>query len=194
MARWAEAVFGDTLLTPASRAKLLTPVQANYALGVRVANFQGRKLIEHGGNISGFSSFLRHYPEPGVTIVVLSNLTTGNSIVEDLVGKLAAATFEDSEGKPSRAIVAVPPAILETYCGVYEVRPGTQVTFRLIDGKLTAQPTGQPAMEVFAESETRFYFKSVNTEVEFIRDPGGRVTHLMMKRDGRTRQAPRVSD
>ena len=194
--RWAEAAFGEqeTLLTRASRAKLLTPVQDNYALGVRVAVFQGRKLIEHGGNISGFSSYLRHYPEPGLTVVVLSNLTTGKG-VEDLLAELATAALEGAEGdKPARPSVTVPVALLESYCGVYDVGSGRRVVFRLVDGTLTAEPTGQAPMPVFAESETRFFFTNVNTEVEFVRDGQGRVTHLEMKRDGRSRKAPRLSD
>lgn len=73
--RWAEAVLGgDKLLTPASRAKLLTPAREDYALGVRVSVSYGRKTIDHGGSISGFSSFLAHYPDDGLTVVVLSNL------------------------------------------------------------------------------------------------------------------------
>jgi CubicO group peptidase (beta-lactamase class C family) len=188
---WAEAIFGDKLLTPASRAKLLTPAQSNYALGVRVAVFQGRKLIEHGGNISGFSSFLRHYPEQGVTVVVLSNQST--RIVEELVGQLAAVAFDD-DAKPARTPITVPATTLAAYCGVYEVGAGKHVTFRLVDGNFTAQPSGQEAMPVFAESETRFYFKTVNIEVEFVRDEQGRVTHLMMKRAGRIRKASRISD
>lgn len=192
--RWAEAIFGDKLLTPAARTKLLTPAQDNYALGVRVATFQGRKLIEHGGNITGFSSFLRHYPEEGITVVVLSNLSTGGTVVETILGQLAAAAFDNDSPKPARKSITVPEATLQTYSGVYEIRPGTNVTFRLRDGKLTAEPTGQPAMPVFAESETTFYFATVGTEVEFVRDESGRVTHLMMKRDGRTRKALRIAD
>jgi CubicO group peptidase (beta-lactamase class C family) len=191
--RWAEAIFGDKLLTPGSRAKLLTPHQNNYALGVRVAVFQGRKLIEHGGNISGFSSFLRHYPEQGITVVVLANQNT--PIVEKLVGQLAAAALGDTEdGASTRTAITVPIATLESYCGVYEVRPGMQITFRLVDGAFTAQPTGEEPRPAFAESETKFFFKGVSTEVEFVRDEGGRVSHLVMKRGARSRKASRVSD
>ena len=43
---WAEGIFGDKLLTPAARTKLLTPEKDNYALGVRVAVFRGRRLID----------------------------------------------------------------------------------------------------------------------------------------------------
>jgi hypothetical protein len=192
--RWAEAIFGENhkLLTPASRAKLQTRAQDNYALGLRVAVFKVRKLIEHGGNISGFSSYLRHYPEQGVTVVVLSNLTTGKG-VEDLLGQLATAALDDvDDATPARTPITVPAAILEAYCGDYQIGSGKQVTFRLVDGAFTAQPPGQQPMPVFAESETTFYFKTVDTEVEFVRDEGGRVTQLVMKRDGRVRKAPRV--
>jgi CubicO group peptidase (beta-lactamase class C family) len=191
--RWAEAVFGDKLLTPASRTKLLTPVENGYALGVRVTVYQGRKIIEHGGNLAGFSSFLRYYPELGVSVVALSNMST--RAIDDLGNQLAAAALDgDDNAKPARTPITVPAATLATYCGVYEVRPGTQVTFRLVDGNFTAQPTGQQPMPVFAESETRFFFKTVGTEVEFVRDESGRVTHLMMMRDGRARKAPRIAD
>jgi hypothetical protein len=172
---------------------LLTPVENGYALGVRVTVFQGRKIVEHGGNIAGFSSFLRYYPEQGLTVVALSNMST--RIIDDLGNQLAAAALDGhDDAKPARTPITVPAATLATYCGVYEVRPGTQVTFRLVDGNFTAQPTGQQAMPVFAETETRFFFKTVGTEVEFVRDESGRVTHLMMMRDGRARKAPRVAD
>jgi CubicO group peptidase (beta-lactamase class C family) len=193
--RWAEALFGENpkLLTAASRAKLLTPAHDNYALGVRVAEFQGRKLIEHGGNISGFSSYLRYYPQQGLTVVVLANLSTGEG-AEGLLNQLSAAALTAEGDAQPRAALTLPTATLERYCGVYDIGSGRQVTFRLTDGTLTAQATGQPAMPVIAESETKFYFKTVNTEVEFVRDEAGKVTHLLMKRDGRVRKAPRVSD
>jgi CubicO group peptidase (beta-lactamase class C family) len=96
---WAEGIFGDQLLTPASRTKLLTPAQDHYALGVRVTMDQGHKVIDHGGAIAGFSSFLAHYPDDGVTVVVLSNLIT--RITADLARELAAAAFEPTSGAAS---------------------------------------------------------------------------------------------
>jgi CubicO group peptidase (beta-lactamase class C family) len=191
--RWAEAIFGDKLLTPASRTKLLTPGKEDYALGVRVYLSEGRKRIEHGGSIAGFSSSLAHYPDDGVTVVVLSNLST--RITADLGRQLAAAAFnEGDDTKPARIAITVPAAILENYCGVYELRPGMQNTIRLKDGNLTTQLTGQRAFPLFAESETKFFLKAVEAQVEFIRDESGRVTHLVMYQNGRSRKVPRISD
>lgn len=195
--RWAAAVFGENgkLLAPASRAKLLTPGHDNYALGVRVSVIKGRELIEHGGNISGFSSFLRHYPEQGVTVVVLSNVSVGSGVVEDLGNQLAAVVLDSgAEAAPARPVVAVPATVLESYCGVYDVGGGKKVSFRLENGKLMAEPSGQPPMEAFFESETKFYFTSSPIEAEFVRGEDGRVTHMLMRRDGRMRRAPRIGD
>lgn len=88
--RWAEAIFGERLLTPASRAKLLTPGKGDYALGVRVSQAGGRRRIEHGGSIAGFTSSLDYYPGEGVTVVVLANMSTPSV---GLARELAAAVF-----------------------------------------------------------------------------------------------------
>ncbi len=192
--RWAEEIFsGSKLLTPASRVKLLTVEKEDYALGVRVYLSHGRKIIEHGGSIAGFSSFLSHYPADGVTVVVLSNMNT--RITADLSHQLAAALFDPAgDIKPARTAVTVPAATLESYRGVYELRPGFQNTIRLVNGNLTTQLTGQEAFSLFPESETKFFLKAIDAQVEFLRDDNGRVTHLVMTQNGRSRKVPRVSD
>ncbi len=195
--RWAEAIFGDQLLTAASRAKLLTPAQDGYALGVRVYDSFGRKLIEHGGAIAGFSSFLGHYPNEGLTIVVLSNLETrstaklGQELAQAVLDPGAAAAHE---AKAAAVALTVPTATLEAYCGVYEMRPGMTNTIRLVDGQLTTQLTGQRPATLAPESETKFVLKEVNAYVEFHRAENGRATHLTMYQSGRTRKIPRISD
>ena len=47
------------------------------------------------------------------------------------------------------------------------------------------QATGQPKFPLFAESETKFYLKVVEAQVEFFRDQKGRVTHLVLHQGGR---------
>ncbi len=191
--RWAEAVFHDKLLMPASRAKLLTPVRDDYALGVRISVSHGRKVIEHGGNIAGFSSFLAHYPDDGVTVVVLANQET--RIAAELAVQLAAAAFGEADASATpRTSVSVPVATLETYVGVYQLRPGFRNTIRLKDGRLTTQLTGQRAHALLAESETKFFLTDLNAQIEFVRDANGRATEMVMYQHGRSRKVPRVAE
>ena len=108
---------------------------------------------------------------------------------------MASAAFgEADDTTSSRTAVTVPVATLQTYVGVYELRPGFQNTIRLADGQLTTQLTGQRALTLQAESETKFFLTEVNAQVEFIRDANGRVTDLVVYQNGRTRKVPRVAD
>lgn len=187
--RWAEGVFVDQLLTPASRAKLLTPEKDGYALGVRVYEQRGRKVIEHGGAIAGFSSALRYYPADGVTIVVLSNL--GRSITAEMSSELASAWFDGA-----RPQVTVPVATLQSYAGVYSVSPDRFFTIRLVEGKLMARLGRQEeSHELVADSETLFYLKPIDGQIEFVRDGAGKVTEIAVHQKGRvTRKLPRDAD
>ncbi|RYE55662.1 MAG: serine hydrolase, partial [Sphingobacteriales bacterium] len=46
---------------------------SNYGLGWMLSSYRGRYLVEHGGNINGFSASVSFFPTEGLGIVVLSN-------------------------------------------------------------------------------------------------------------------------
>lgn len=50
--------------------------------------------------------------------------------------------------------------------------------------KLISQATGQPEVELFPESETKFFLKVVDAQVDFVRDASGRVTGLVLHQGG----------
>ena len=51
---------------------------------------------------------------------------------------------------------------------------------------------GQPKVELFAVSETKFFLKDVDAEVEFVADASGRVTGLVLRQDGMTMTGKRA--
>ena len=53
------------------------------------------------------------------------------------------------------------------------------------------QITGQPKFPLFAESETRFFLKVVDAQMDFSRDAQGAVTHLTILQGGRELKALR---
>ncbi|MCX6573582.1 MAG: DUF3471 domain-containing protein, partial [Candidatus Aminicenantes bacterium] len=57
---------------------------------------------------------------------------------------------------------------------------------------LISQATGQPEVELFPESETRFFLKVVDAQVDFIVDASGRVTGLMLHQGGRDLPAKKI--
>lgn len=83
-------------------------------------------------------------------------------------------------------------AVLDRYVGVYELQPGFQLTVTREGSQLFAQATGQGRAEVFAESETRFFFKVVDAAIVFTPGAEGKATALTLHQGGRAMEAKRV--
>ena len=81
--------------------------------------------------------------------------------------------------------ITVSPAVLESYVGTYELKPSFNIVVTLEDGQLMMQATGQLKVPLFAESETKFFLKVVDAQVEFFKNEQGEVTHLMLHQNGR---------
>lgn len=54
--------------------------QASYGLGLMVATYRGEKIVEHGGGIDGFISYLSFLPRKKLGVIVLTNSTAGNTL------------------------------------------------------------------------------------------------------------------
>jgi CubicO group peptidase (beta-lactamase class C family) len=70
---------------------------ASYGLGVQINNFQGRKIVFHGGAIDGFVSSMAWLPDDGMGVVVLTN-SGGNpdrGIPSPIIRTLIAANVFD---------------------------------------------------------------------------------------------------
>jgi len=79
----------------------------------------------------------------------------------------------------------VSPAILADYAGTYELNPNFSIVMTVENGQLMTQATHQPKFPMFAESDTKFFLKVVDAEVEFFRDPTTHaVTHLTLYQNG----------
>jgi hypothetical protein len=79
-----------------------------------------------------------------------------------------------------RKEIAVSPEILSKYVGTYELQPGFDLVVTLEGDQLMTQATGQPKFPVFAESETKFFPKVVDAEIDFFKDDKGAVTYLVL--------------
>jgi D-alanyl-D-alanine carboxypeptidase len=86
LARWGDALYGDGLLTAATRTEMLTTRNAeNYGLGVQRIEVPGAAGYGHTGMLKTYTSMLLHLPKENVTLSLLVNRTH-----VDLAGMLAA--------------------------------------------------------------------------------------------------------
>jgi CubicO group peptidase (beta-lactamase class C family) len=93
------ALYGESLLSAASKEKMFTPNLDNYGYCWRVAFDNGRKTIGHGGGAPGVSASFMRYPDDDVTIIVLSNYSGGASSRQP-ARTLEAITFGDDYDPP----------------------------------------------------------------------------------------------
>ncbi len=181
---WEKALFGGKVVSAASLKKMTTPYKDGYGYGLSMNPEDGRKAIEHNGAINGFNSDMAWFPDDDVNIIVLDNIAGPTATV--LQGKLLQLVHGEAVVLPTeRKEVHVSHDVLQSYVGTYELTPNFSITFTLEGDQLMTQATGQGKFPVFAESDTRFFTKVVDAEVEFVKDANGKVTGMVLHQNGR---------
>lgn len=98
----------------------------------------------------------------------------------------------DYQPPPPRKEVAVNPEILKSYVGRYELTPGILFDVTVEGDKLMVQITGQPRLQVYPESETKFFYKVVEAQITFQKDAEGKVTSLVLHQGGLDQTAKKI--
>jgi len=78
----------------------------------------------------------------------------------------------------------VPDAVLASYVGNYELKPGFILSITKEGNQLKAQATGQPAFEIFPKSDTEFYVKVISAQITFNKSEAGAVESLTLFQGG----------
>jgi hypothetical protein len=90
--------------------------------------------------------------------------------------------------------VTVATQILQQYVGTYQLAPNFNLMITLEGSQLNAQASGQPKFPVFARSETRFFLKVVDAEIEFFKNDAGAISHLVLYQNQQEVKGSRTSD
>ncbi|MGA8297956.1 MAG: serine hydrolase domain-containing protein [Terriglobales bacterium] len=102
LAKWDISMMNQSLLKPASYAAmeretvLKNGLGTRYGLGVSVRSELGERAIEHGGEVSGFTSQNLVFPDKKVAVVVLTNEDAA-SASSDLARRIATLLFRDPD-------------------------------------------------------------------------------------------------
>jgi D-alanyl-D-alanine carboxypeptidase len=110
LARWDISVMNRSLLTAASYRDLETEVLlkngvgTGYGLGLDVELDGGRRVLSHGGEVSGFTASNRVYPDDRAAIVALTNqdAATAAGAITQAIGRLLF-TAQDANARAKTA-------------------------------------------------------------------------------------------
>jgi CubicO group peptidase (beta-lactamase class C family) len=115
---WDRALLGTKVLSEASKSLMFTPGANHYGYGwyIRKApvgpDKAERTVIQHGGNINGFSSLIVRVPEDGTVIVLLNN--TGGAPLTPMAQGIGDLLYGREPQPPKRPLAeALYPVIRE---------------------------------------------------------------------------------
>jgi CubicO group peptidase (beta-lactamase class C family) len=153
-------------------------------LGWHIVDVFGTKLTWHNGGTGGYRAFVGMDEQKKRGVVLLSNSTiTPDDIAFHLLESRVPLVGAPAAPK-ARVEIPVDSAKLENYVGVYQLAPNFQLTITREGSSLFAQGTGQPKVQLFAESETDFFLKVTDAQVTFTRDSSGKVNQLVLHQNG----------
>ena len=176
--------------------------QLDYAFGLGIGEYKGLKIVGHSGGDAGFRSYICRFPERQLSVVVLSNLGTfnPNSRAMEIADIYLYDKFNTKQQKAvepeanEQTEVKVNPDIYNEYVGKYELMPGFIITITRENDRLIAEATGQGKVEVFPESETKFFLKVAAVKISFQKDAAGTFSQLTVHQNGQDMVAKKIKD
>ena len=162
--------------------------QRDVASGWFVASRFGDEVVWKDGGTAGYATFIGYSTKTRRNCILLSNAA-------DYAPNTALGTHLVNAAYPFPKLhreVPVDPGVLATYVGRYMLAPTFVLAVRADGGRLFIQATGQDEFEVFAESETEFFYRVVNAQVTFDRPEAGVVLSLTLHQNGKHRPGRRL--
>lgn len=150
----------------------------SYGLGWFLQDWNGLKVVQHGGNIDGFNSLVAMIPEKKLGFVMLTNVSASS-----LGGELMPVVWENILGNPNPTNnVAV--AEMQKEVGKYRFEAAKfDIEVKLQDGKLNAVVPGQPTYTLenvggrkYKVKEIDGFFMTFKDDSTYLEQPQGNYT------------------
>ena len=98
------------------------------------------------------------------------------------------------EQERPRQVVPFDPARFDRYVGYYEFASNSIMQITRVGGRFYSRLTNQGAVEIFPESNSKFFATVVPAQISFDTDARSRATGLVLHQGGREQRAPRIDE
>lgn len=154
MAKWVQFILnggelnGTRLVSAGGFNEWTKPQQViagktAYAFGWIVMEWNGMKVLQHGGNIDGFTSLVALIPEKNFGFVILAN-ANGSQLPSEAMPQI----FKEIVGEQAPPVVQTPSGA-EKEAGKYRIEAAKlDIDVRFENGKLLMSVPGQPTYEL----------------------------------------------
>ncbi len=137
----------------------------------------------HSGSNQGFNCFMLAFRQTGAGIVIMTNANSGRALIQEIIRAVANEYGWQAYASPQRNVVELSADSLPKYVGYYELSPENRVRVRIDNGKLIAQNAGR-WNALLAGSDTTFFLADDGVQIDFIKNPGGDISSLIVTEEG----------
>ena len=158
-------------------------MQIAYAWHIQTKN--GNSIIWHNGGTGGYRTYMGFDPKSRAGVVVLSNIASAAG-PDDIGRHLLDASYPLDKVEPLKEHkeVTVDTKVFDNYVGSYQLGPNAIMTISREGDQLFAQLTGQQKLQMFPESERKFFLKVVDAQLTFDTDAQGKATQVTLHQNG----------
>lgn len=187
---YTEKLFkNETLEEAFSPARLNTNDTFDYGFGWILANNETTgRVVTHSGGWPGYSTSLIRYIDHNKTIIYLSNTDKQLELQQKTIEAVEKILFDQPYSIPEPPEELQPVEIDKTlynrYVGTYQFETEGLISVTKEDDRLFAQIIGQPAYEILPLSETRFFVRELQIQLEFFTDQDGQAKELVIYQYG----------
>ena len=146
LVRWARFLATGAVVEAESYAAMTRPTrladgrEVPYGYGLAMGRLGDVSVIQHGGGINGFGSYLAHYPDHDLTIAIIVNGPASAGRLQEKVARMLL-------GIPETEMIYLPMTAAERalFAGDYDLAPTLPLQLRVFEQeeRLYAQATGQ---------------------------------------------------
>lgn len=169
-------------LSAATIGQMLTPPLpgSDYGLGIGVKGVGADLQLSHSGANVGFLCSLVTYPRAGRGAIVMANSDNAGPLITEILRAVAQEYGWPDYRVIERPAVTLAPEALDPFVGRYEREDTTLVFYRRGD-RFYLRATGQPWVELFAQSDHEFFTLNQPDIFAFEKNPSGNVTHVVRR-------------
>jgi hypothetical protein len=171
---------------------MLTAQIGDCGLGIFLSGSGQTWRFSHGGGNEGFRATLVAYAEDGCGAVVMANSDSGADLNEAILRSVAKEYGWHDYRPKVQSVAALDPKVYAPYVGRYQINPDLLLTVTSDEGKLFAQGTNQPKVQLHPVSKTRFFVTEADVEMTFLPDDKGEVSEVVVSANGHDVKAKRV--
>lgn len=194
--KWDRALYSTKLLSKKTTKELFTVAKlndkskTNYGFGWQVDKHPVYgKLASHTGGWPGYLTFIDRHLSNDKTLIFLQNHNDASLPIRSVRAILYNRPLPVVK---ARKEITLPITQLEKLVGVYEVEKEFEIKITLDNNQLFAQLTGQKAFPIYPETETLFFLKIVDAQLQFYQNEKGEFVKLNLLQNGNTAKAKRV--